>query len=107
MFARKIGFSAAKCCSLAHIELKVNKTLAYVRHSLPVSGDINLVDLGHFSREKNYFSFVFIKFLFPIRNKYIMSYKKTRKYFSVHIHFKNPNCWEANQLVIYIEWSRI
>ena len=59
-----------------------------IRHSLPVSGDINLVDLGRFSREKNYFSFVFIKFLLPIRNKYIMSYKITRKYFSVHIHFK-------------------
>ena len=59
-----------------------------IRHSLPVSGDINLVDLGRFSREKNYFSFVFIKFLLPIRNKYIMNYKITRKYFSVHIHFK-------------------
>ena len=47
-----------------------------------------MVDLGHFSREKNYFSFVFIKFLSPFRNNYIMSYKITQKYFSVHIHFK-------------------
>ena len=62
-----------------------------IRHSLPVSGDINLVDLGHFSREKHYFLFVFIKFLLPIRNKYIMSCKKSQKYISVHIHFNFTN----------------
>ena len=66
------------------------RTTQYVitANSLPVSGDINSIDLGHLSREKSYFSFVFIKFLLPILNQYIMSYKKTRKYFSVHLHFK-------------------
>ena len=71
-----------------------------IRHSLPVSGDINLVDLGHFSREKNYFSFVFIKFLLPIRNNHIMSCKKTQKYFSVHIHFK-LNSGRAHICIFY------
>ena len=38
---------------------------------------------------KTYFPFVFIKLLLPIRNKYIMSYKKKNaKKFQVNIHLK-------------------